>query len=494
MRSDLRPAFRVTALAAALFCLAAARPAAGQSQERFRRTPPLPETVRELRLSDIETSVLPNGLTVAVNRRPGGWPVVTLQIVIQAGEADSPGNLPHTAALAARMMGHGSPGLSANDVENAVESIGGDFSVRTSVDSTVLTFHVSKDQLDRALGILRPMVTQPEFLEAELAAVRRAYSYELAEKWKDPDFVGHRHLLHLLFEGHPYQAATMTRESVRFVTAKDVTAFVSRFYRPNNSIFAVSGDVDEGMVQKVGQLFGAWLRRDIDRSPAPPPPPDLKEPVTFLDLPTAQDFVIFAGNVVLPPTSPDYYPFLVLNQVLGGSMASRLFMNLRESKAFAYEAFSEAEFFRSCGVYWVRARVTPEFPSNLPAAVQEIARELKALSTARAVPEEIEQAKSFLIGHLPLRFSTIEGYAGELSRVLALGLGTGHWSRTADNLMRVNADMVQEAAGRYFQSPPVIVVVGSREWAAPSLREFDLVNIYDSAGVYRETLRKGEKR
>jgi zinc protease len=491
MRQPPGPYVRLSVLAALAVSLAAgARPAAGQ-QERFRRTPPLPETFRELRLPEIETSVLPNGLTVATNRRPGS-PLVTLQLVIRAGEADSP-NLPHTAALAARMIGHGSPGFSAGAMEREIEAIGGDFSVRASADTTVLTLHVVTEQLDRALDILRVMVLQPEFLDAELASVRRAYYYELAEKRKDPEFVGRRHLLHLLFANHPYHAATMNEDQVKLVTTKDVAAFVSRFYRPNNATFVVSGGFEApAAVQKIGQLFGAWLRRDIDRTPAPAPLPNKTDSVCFIDFPTTEDFIIYAGNVVLPPGSPDYYPFLVLNQVLGGSMGSRLFMNLRESKGYAYEAFSEAEFFRSCGVYWARARVAPD--TDLPAAVREIARELKVLSVERAVPDEIEQAKSFLIGNLPLKFATLEGYAEQLSQAIALGLGPGHWNRVSDSLMRVNADAVLEAAARNFQSPPIFVIVGNREWAAASLREFERVDVYDSAGVYLVTLHKGEKK
>jgi len=490
MRRPLRPFPRRSLIVAALACLAAAVPAAGQ-QERFRRTPPLPETFRELRLPDVQTSVQTNGLTVAVNPRPGS-PLVTVQLVILAGEADSPRNRPHTATLAARMLGHGSPGLSAGDVELSIESIGGDVSVRTSVDDTVLTFHVLAEQVDRALDIMRPLILQPEFTETELASVRRAYYYELAEKRKDPEFMGRRHLLHLLFENHPYQAMTMPEDQVKLVTAKDVAAFVARFYRPNNAVFVVSGDVDgPAMTQKIGQMFAAWLRRDVNRTPPPAPLPNRKERIAFLDFPTAVDFVVFAGNVVMPPTSPDYYPFLVLNQVLGGSMGSRLFMSLRESKGYAYDAFSEAEFSRSCGVYWARARVTPE---TIPAAVREISRELKDLATTRAVPDEIERAKSFLIGNLPLRFASLEGYSERLSRFIALGLGPAHWNRASDSLMLVNAESVLTAAERYFLAVPVVVIVGNREWAAPALKEFDLVDIYDSAGVYRETLHKGEKK
>jgi hypothetical protein len=67
--------------------------APASAQDRFRRTPPLPDSFQELRLPEIQSITLSNGLTVAVTRRPG-FPLVTLQVIIMAGESESPENLP----------------------------------------------------------------------------------------------------------------------------------------------------------------------------------------------------------------------------------------------------------------------------------------------------------------------------------------------------------------------------------------------------------------
>ena len=491
MRPSLRPFPRLQALVAAAVCLFVAEaPAAGQ-QERFRRTPPLPETFRELRLPEIERMVVGNGLTVAVNRRPGS-PLVTLQLVIMAGEADSPPNLPHTATLAARMLGRGMREVSAGDLENRIESLGGDLSVEVFVDYTVLTLQVLRENLDRALDILRLILLQAEFTDQELASVRRSYYYELVEGRKNSESLGRRQLLRVLFENHPYQTAASPEDAVKFVGAQDVAAFFSRFYRPNNAVFAVSGDVNgPPLARKIGQLFAPWLSRDVNRMPPAPPSPNNRERICFIDHPTSQDFFIFVGNLAGPPTGRDYYPFLVLNQVLGGTMGSRLFMNLRESKGYAYDAFSGADFFRACGVFWARARVTPE---SIVPAVQEIARELRTLASVRAVPDEIEQAKSFLIGNLPLKFESLDGYARNLARVIGLGLGPAHWNLASDELMRVNADLVLEAARRYFSPTPVVVIIGNRAWAAQALSDFPVVEVYDNTGAFKLTLHKGVEK
>jgi predicted Zn-dependent peptidase len=460
-------------------------------QERFRRTPPLPDSLRELRLPEIESMSFPNGLTVAVTSRPG-YPLVTLQLVILAGESDSPPNLPDVATLTARMMGRGARDVSAEDMEKMIEATGGDFSTSVTTDYTVFTFHVLAEYMDRALGILRLMILQAEFPELELASARRNFYYELLEKRKNAEFVGRRHLLHILFENHPYRTATYGEDVIKYITSKDIAAFYTRFYRPNNALLIASGAVaGPATAQRIGQFFAPWVSRDINRLSTPPPQPNNRERICLIDYPSAEDFVIFVGNIVMAPTSPDYYPVLVLNQVLGGTMASRLFMNLRESKGYAYDAFSEVEFFKSCGVYWARARVTPE---TIRASIQEILRELRSLATERIVPDEIERAKSFLIGNLPLKFASLEGYSEKLAQVVALGLGARDWNKAPDNLMMVNADRALEAAQKYYSPVPVIVIVGNREWAFPALNDFNVVELYDSSGALKMTFRKGVER
>jgi zinc protease len=477
------------ALLGVLLIVCSAAHAGGQ--ERFRRTPPLPDAFRELRLPAIESFPLPNGLTVAVTSTPGS-PVTTVQLVVLAGESDSPRDTPDVATLTARMIGRGTLEMSAENVEREMDAMGGDFSATVSLDYTVLTFHVLSEYLERTLALLRLMILQPEFKEQEVSTAKRIYSYELREKERNPEFAGQRQLLRVLFEGHPYYGSTSSWDVIKYITAKDVQAFFAKYYAPNNAVLIVSGDVEgQAVARKIGQQFAPWIRRDLERPTLPLPVPNTQERVCFIDHATSEEFVIFVGNLAMPPTSPDYYPFLVLNQVLGGTMGSRLFMNLRESKGYAYEAFSDAQFFRACGVYWARLRVAPE---TIHAAVREVLKEMRALAAEKAVPEEIEQAKSFLIGHLPLSLESFDGYCEKLAQVVALGLGPGHWNKASDNLMLVNGEKVLEAAQRYFPPAPVIIIVGNRAWAEQALRDFSIVEIYDSTGALKMTLHKGVEK
>jgi len=483
MRSRLPAAVLVAVLAA----LAAGNAAA---QERFRRTPPLPDPEpMELRLPKVETVLMATGLTVVTARRPEVHQA-TLQLIVRAGEADSPPDRPAVAALTARMIGKATKMLSSDYLEDMIESLGASFSAAVLMDYTVFTVRVLPEHLDRAIFALRLMALEAVFTERDLAAVRRDALSELFEQRRNPEILGWRRLLGALFENHPYRAATGSEEAVKLVATRDVAAFYDRFYRPGNAAVLISGNIDTAdAAKKVESHFGGWAGRPVERAAVEPPPVNGRDRVCFVENPDLESATIFAGNVIMDSSDPAFFPFLVLKQVLGGTTRSRLFMNLRETKGYAYYAFSETEFFRSCGVYWARARVRPEF---IAPAVREIIREIGALAADPAVPSEIEEAKSFLIGNLPMRFESIVGFSDWMARYVALDLDEAHWDKGPERFKLVDVERVQETARKHFAARPVVVVVGRPEWIGLYLGSFDLIEVYDMNGELRYKANKGE--
>jgi zinc protease len=486
------PAARFGVIAAAGLLLAV--PAG--AQERFRRTPPLPDAQRlELKLPRVEMTVLPNGLTIATARQPGAT-TVTLQLVIRAGEADAPPDRPGLAALTARMIGRGTKGptqLSADYIENMIESLGAKFSAEVFMDYTVLTLNVLQDWLDRAVFILRLIALEASFSERELSAVRRTAYWELVQGKKDPEVLGWRQLLRVLFADYPYRLATHNEDVIKYITARDVAAFYDRFYRPENAAVIVSGDIDgPAMAQKIASHFGAWSGPRPERDEGPPPPANDRPRICFVECPDLEAATIFAGNVIMNSSSPDFFPFLVLKQILGGTTTSRLFMILRETKDLATYAFSEMEVFRTCGVYWARAKVRP---GAIVPAVRETERVIIGLADVPPPPSEVEEAKSYLIGSLPLRFESAAGFADWIARYVALGLGPAQWDGGTEAIKMVNVELVGKTARKYLSARPVIVIVGRPEWAGQYLTGLSAVEIYDTDGQLKSTPhRSGENR
>ena len=277
---------------------------ASAAQDKFRKSPPLPDPLPELKLPPIESAVLSNGLTVAVVRKPSS-PTISLQVVVLAGEADSPPKIPGVASITAHMIGRGTGPLSAAEIENRIESIGGDLVAAVSLEQTVFTFDVLEENLDRALEILGAVFLQASFPEKSLEAVKRTLYYDLVERQKDPEFVAKRQLLRHLFKGHPFRTATYNEDVIKNVSRQDVAAFLrpllqAQQYGPRPGREHEPPDrfaPDQSLFQHLGPAEAGTVL-------PPPPAPNLEEQITFVDIPQAREATIFLGNIIPPATAP----------------------------------------------------------------------------------------------------------------------------------------------------------------------------------------------
>jgi len=459
------------------------------SQERFRKSPPYPEPLAELKLPEIKPSFLTNGLGVAVIQRDG-LPVISLKVIIFAGESPSLKELPGMATLTANMLSRGVSYLTASQIEEIIESVGGNFSTYTYPDYSVFSFTFLEEFLDNALDLMSKMMLQPTFLRREIENIKRIMYYDLHEKNKDPEFVAERQLGRLLFRNHPYEKSTFNEDVIKNLNQADLVSFYDRYYRPNNSLFVLTGNINlQTAIRKVSRYFSTWRRKESEHPSLPPLEPYDKEKICLIDLPGAKDATIYLGNIVSPLRGQDVFPFVVLNQVLGGTHTSRLFMNLRESKGYAYYAFSELDFFKNCCVFFVKAKVRPEvtYPS-----IMEILREIEKITKEKIPSPEIEQAKSYLIGNFPLQIQTFDKLSSRISEIEALGLGEEHWSKYYENIMLVSSERVFEIARKYPLLTPVVVIVGDRNIISDHIQEFEEVFVYNNKGILQYTIKKGE--
>ncbi len=459
------------------------------SQDRFRRSPPLPEPFSELSLPQLETHTLTNGLEISVVRRQD-YPVISMRLIIMTGESSSPENLPGLATLTALMITKGSANQRADDIDEKIESIGGKFDVDIHPDYTEFSFTFLEEYLNEALQLLGEILLHPSFPRLEISEVQRSMFYDLAIQSNDPIFIARRLLYQIMFESHPYKNIIFDQGGIKNLTRRDIVSFYSQFYRPNNAKLIIIGNLNLEIASRlVSRHLSPWEKREVEPSFVPLLNPRDKMKVCFVNLPQAKAATIFMGNLIFPITSPDYFPFIVFNQVIGGTPNSRLFMHLRESKAYAYYAFSEMQLFRSCGVFLITARVLTEFSYD---AIQEILHEIDDLKIMQIPSEEIEQAKSYLIGNFPLKIETHDEFSQKLSKIKAFNLGRDHWEKYYENIMLITSEMVSRMGQKYSLHTPVVVIVGNNE-IIEYMKEFEQYSVYSPDGKFRYEITKGEK-
>ena len=479
-----RSFFRAAVGCGAAVCLLAAT-AAGQ--ERFRQRIPPPDPRPELRLPRLETVTLTNGLPITVVYREGA-PMTSLHLIFYAGEQASPEKTPGLATLVSGIFGQGTQIHSAAAMEERIESIGGSMSVSADQDVILFAFHFLEEYLDEALDLTAEMILQPRTGDREVKIVQSLVSAEMAAQERNPVFTAHRILGRLLFEGHPYEKFAFNRGAIRNWTSRDLQEFWDRYIRPNNAQVVLTGMVNiNAASRKISHALNLWRPRDFTPVPLPPPRPPERTRICFIDLPQAGQCTICAGTVLPPLVPGERFALLTLGQLLGGSINSRLFLNLRESKGYAYETRSRPEFYRAGGAFSLEAIIRPEV---VAASVREIFSEIQLLTRAAASSTEIEEAKSTLLGGFPLQLDRFDAYSGYVANLKAAGEGEDLWSRFPENVLDVDSGRVLQAARKYLSQPFIVVIAGPRERCREELAQFEDVDIFDVRGQLLETIRK----
>ena len=460
------------------------------SQERFRKTPPYPEPLIEMKLPEVNSATLSNGLSLSVISREN-IPIINLRLIIFAGESSSPEKLPGTATLTAKTLSLGTLNLSSSEIEEKIEFMGGSFSTFVDDDYSIFDFTFLEEYLNDAIDLLSKMILYPTFKKIEIENVKRSMKYDLLNRKSDPEFLARRQIHRLLFKDHPYKKNIYNEDVIINLSQKEVIAFHDKYYRPNNSHLVLAGNLNLPTATRlVSRHFSVWQKREVNHSFLPPPNPSDRKRICVVNLPQAKDVTIYVGNVLsMPGASEDIFPFIVLNQVLGGTTISRLFMDLRESRGYAYWAFSELEFFRNFIVFLITAKVRPEVTYQ---SVERAINELKTIIDGEIPSFEIEQAKSYLIGNFPLQIETLHALSSKVSESRIINLEEELWSKYNENIMLVNSQKAFETARKYALLTPIVVIVGDQKNIVDYITEFEEIEFYDSRGVLQQTIKKGE--
>jgi zinc protease len=207
---------------------------------------------------DVLRATLTNGLQVIIVHNPLA-PVATTVINYRVGSDETPAGFPGTAHALEHMMFRGSPGLSGDQLADVSAALGGDFNADTQQAVTQYFFTTPAEDLDLALHVeaerMRGLAEDEKLWEKERGAIEQ----EVAQDLSNPEYVFYTKLLEVMFKGTPYEHDALgTRPSFENTTGADLRKFHSDWYRPNNAILVVVGDLPlEPTLAKVKEIFAS---------------------------------------------------------------------------------------------------------------------------------------------------------------------------------------------------------------------------------------------
>lgn len=441
--------------------------------------PSLAEPVA-VRMPAIERHTLENGLDV-LSVETGSMPVVDLHLVLRAGAGADPPGSEGMAAFVAEMVDEGTTGRSALDIADALDRLGARLHIEATWDATVIALHVLSAHLDAALEVLADILLHATFPEGEFRRKRDELLASLLRENDEPALLATKALSAAVYGeaaryGTPLRG---TRATAPGFERHAVMDFHAAHYRPAGGAFVVAaGALDASSLHAaLERTVGAWQGAAAEpvqppRSPAPAPCS-----IRIVDRPAAPQSEIRVGHPGVPRTTPDYFPLLVMNTMLGGSFTSRLNLKLREEKGYTYGARSAYVLRAGAGPFIASTAV---FTGNTAAAVADMLGEMRRMREQPVPADELDRVRRYLAYGLPRRFETGEQVAAQLADLNLYGLGDRYYDRFAAEVGAVDAAAVRSAAVSHLQPDrAAVVIVGDRARIADELAGLGAGDVLD---------------
>jgi predicted Zn-dependent peptidase len=412
--------------------------------------------MKQAAATSIERKALPNGLVLVAEHMPH-MRSVAIGIWVRAGSRGEPSELNGIAHFIEHMVFKGTSRRSAEQIAREMDSVGGLLDAFTSKEMVSFNAKVLDENLPIAFDVLSDLVLGPVFADEDIGKEKQVILEEIRMEDDNPESLAHEMLTQSFWRGHPLGAPILgTRATVRGFTRASVVNCFQRWYTPANTVITAAGNVHLGSLLKlVGKSF-AGLKRKPRTSPNSRTAPHTHARLSTRNKPALEQAHITLAVPSYPLVHPRRYAASVLNNILGGSMSSRLFQNIRERQGLAYAVFSELNPYSDAGMLSVYAGTSR---STTERVLRSIAGEFARLKKELVAPEELRRAKDQLKGSLVL---SLESPGARMSNLARQEMYFGRFFSVEElhaSIEAVTAEDVQRTALEFFEPRKIAATV-----------------------------------
>lgn len=459
--------------------------------ERKNKAPVSTEMLRVKIPRPYETT-LENGLTVLI-LEDHRFPLVNVSLNISgAGPVFEPEAIPGLAVATASMLREGTQKRSSRQIAEEVDSMGATLNAFSGFGSTSAQLSASglSDNLDQWFPLVADVLLNPSFPAQELTIYKNRQKAGLRQQRAQPGFLANERYRRAVFGDHPAAVVTATAASIDALSPEKLAEWHSTRYTPQNSILAIAGDVSAAqLVPKLKAWLAAWKKSDLkEESLASPVPPAVKK-IYLVNRPNSVQTTLWVGNIAIDRRHPDYYAVQVMNQIIGGGPAGRLFINLREAKGYTYGYYSNFQAVKWPGPWTASGDVRTEVTEG---AMTEVMNEINRIRNEKVPAEELIERKRAEVASFALSLESPTQLLNYAVTQKIYGFPNDYWDTYPERIMAVTADDVQRMARKYLNPDAVqIVAVGEASKIKEVLEKFGPVEVYDTEGKKVETAAGG---
>ncbi|MGA2881263.1 MAG: pitrilysin family protein [Bryobacteraceae bacterium] len=448
---------------------------------------PVSDQVLRVTLPRPTEMTLPNGLTVLV-LEDHRLPLVTARLnILGAGALNDPADMPGLANITAAMLKEGTKTRSSKQIAEQSDELGAMIGAQAPWASETATFTASglSDNAAQWIPLASDILLNPSFPESELNKLKQRTKVQLQQQRSTAGFLMQERFSRAVYGDHPAAVTSPTLQALDKITPAMLAEWHATRYVPENAILGIAGDITPAQVTEMFSALRGWKAGPSKVGLPTATKPASGRKVFLVDRPGSVQTDVEIGNIAISRLDSDYIPMVVMDRIVGGGAAARLFMNLREVHGYTYGAYSMLVARRYAGPWIAEGSMRTDATGG---AMTEFMNEIDRIRDKPVPEKELEETKRSIVAGFAL---TLEHPNELLDYAIALkvyNLPADYWDTYPAKIMAITAEQVQRVARKYIVPDDLqIVAVGDAAKLKPVLDKYGTVQVFDTDGKPKAT-------
>ncbi|MCE9619308.1 MAG: insulinase family protein [Planctomycetes bacterium] len=395
------------------------------------------------------------------------FPLINLSMTFKGGSYLEPKDMVGLAGMTGRMIREGgTTTMKPAEFDEALDFLATQASANCGDVTSSAGMNCLSKNFDASLKLFMDMLRNPGFDAARLETNRGQALEQMKQRNDDAGSIMGREWSRLMYGSDHFESLDSTEVSLKSITPEKMREFQTRIFNPGNVIIAVSGDFEpQEMLAKLNAAFDGWARGE--KMPDPPAPTATIVPGIYhvqKDIPQGK---VRVGMRSIKRDDPDYVPYLMLNDILGGGgFTSRIMQQVRSNEGLAYSAGSRL----SPKVYYpgVFAAAYESKNPTVALAAKIVLEEMDKVRNQPVTDEELETAKRQFIETFPRTFESKPAMLGVFVNDEMTNRPKDYWKTFREKVMATTPADLQRVAKKYVDpNQMVLLVVGDWSTVGP---------------------------
>ena len=410
----------------------------------------------------IENWVTDSGLQVYYVHVPE-LPMLDARLTFAAGSAHD-GKKIGVASMTTSMLDKGAAGLNADQIAEAFESVGAEFSTGSARDMAWISLRTVTlaEQMTPAIKVWQKIIASPDFPEADFARLKKQALIGLEAEKQSPSAIANKAFYKNLYHDHPYaQPQNGTETSIEAMTVEDVKAYYKQFFVVKNAQLALVGSIKRKDAEELANnIAKALMSNDKGAGEKAPEVPEVQPlsmaKVVHIPYPSKQAHIMI-GQPGDKRGDKDYFSLYLGNHGLGGSgFTSRLMKEVRVKRGLAYSVYSYFIPMQENGPFMVGLQTKL---SQTDEALKVVRDELEKFQKEGPSEEDLKASKLNITGGFPLRTASNDDIMSYIAMIGFYGLPLDYLDTFANTVNKISREDVMDAFKRRVHPDKMLTII-----------------------------------